>query len=135
LTRLYRFLRNDRFDNWLLTEQLLRLLSCSDRLLLLALDWTKWQARFSLLTAAVCTGALSSHCRLGLPQAQPLALTEPLGGDFPPAGGGSVAGGRGLGRLALRPWLSSRRMAEEADGVGAGLCRPLAARRDAASAP
>ncbi len=26
LTRLYRFLRNERFDNWLLTEQMLRLL-------------------------------------------------------------------------------------------------------------
>ncbi len=56
LTRLYRFLRNDRFDNWLLTEQLLRLLGGRQRRLLLALDWTQWQGRFSVLTASVCTG-------------------------------------------------------------------------------
>ncbi len=31
LTRLYRFLRNERFDNWLLTEQLLRLLAPPER--------------------------------------------------------------------------------------------------------
>lgn len=59
LTRLYRFLRNSRFDNWLLTEQLLRLLGGRCGPLLLALDWTCWQARFSLLTASVCTGARS----------------------------------------------------------------------------
>jgi hypothetical protein len=56
LTRLYRFLRNDRFDNWLLTEQLLRLLGRCPGPLLLALDWTQWQDRFSVLTAAVCSG-------------------------------------------------------------------------------
>jgi Transposase DDE domain len=56
LTRLYRFLRNERFDNWLLTEQLLRLLGGRSRTLLLALDWTAWQDRFSVLTAAVCVG-------------------------------------------------------------------------------
>src|SRR5919107_2692864 len=56
LTRLYRFLRNERFDNWLLTEQLLRLLGRRPGPLLLALDWTAWQDRFSVLTAAVCTG-------------------------------------------------------------------------------
>jgi hypothetical protein len=56
LNRLYRFLRNDRFDNWLLTEQLLRLLGRRPGPLLLALDWTAWQDRFSVLTAAVCTG-------------------------------------------------------------------------------
>jgi hypothetical protein len=27
LTRLYRFLRNERFDNWLLTERMLKLLA------------------------------------------------------------------------------------------------------------
>jgi len=59
LTRLYRFLRNDRFDNWLLTEQLLRLLGAAPGPLLLALDWTSWQDRFSVLTAAVCTGTRS----------------------------------------------------------------------------
>ncbi len=59
LNRIYRFLRNQRFDNWLLTEQLLRLLSCNGRPLLLALDWTCWQDSFSVLTASVCTGTRS----------------------------------------------------------------------------
>jgi hypothetical protein len=59
LTRLYRFLRNERFDNWLLTEQMLRLLGKQQSPLLLALDWTKWQDRFSVLTASVCTGTRS----------------------------------------------------------------------------
>lgn len=56
LTRLYRFLRNERFDDRLLTEQMLRLLARPDGRLTLALDWTAWQDRFSVLTAAVCTG-------------------------------------------------------------------------------
>ena len=56
LMRLYRFLRNERFDNWLLTEQLLRLLGGRPGPLLLALDWTAWQDRFSVLCASVCTG-------------------------------------------------------------------------------
>jgi Transposase DDE domain len=59
LTRLYRFLRNPRFDDWLLTEQMLRLLGARPGPLLLALDWTCWQERFSLLTASVCVGARS----------------------------------------------------------------------------
>jgi len=46
LTRLYRFLRNERFDNWLLTERMLRLLAQPGKSLLLALDWTAWQDRF-----------------------------------------------------------------------------------------
>ena len=56
LNRLYRFLRNDRFDDWLLTEQLLRLLGRRPGPLLLALDRTAWQDRFSVLTASVCVG-------------------------------------------------------------------------------
>jgi hypothetical protein len=59
LTRLYRFLRNPRFDNWLLTEQMLRLLGKEQKHLLLALDWTCWQDRFSVLTASVCVGTRS----------------------------------------------------------------------------
>ena len=59
VTRLYRFLRNERFDNWLLTEQMLCLLAQPDKSLLLALDWTCWQDRFSVLTASVCTGTRS----------------------------------------------------------------------------
>src|SRR5689334_17229880 len=59
LTRLYRFLRNERFDNWLLTERMLHLLGRPKKSLLLALDWTAWQDRFTVLTASVCTGARS----------------------------------------------------------------------------
>src|SRR3712207_9576880 len=40
LNRLYRFLRNRRFDDWLLAEQMLRLLGRRPGPLLLALDWT-----------------------------------------------------------------------------------------------
>lgn len=56
LTRLYRFLRNPHFDNWLLTEQIPRLPGSRGSTLLLALDWTAWQDRFSVLTASVCVG-------------------------------------------------------------------------------
>ncbi|HEV7892350.1 MAG TPA: transposase, partial [Pyrinomonadaceae bacterium] len=59
LTRLYRFLRNERFDNWLLTERMLQLLARPDQSLLLAWDWTAWQDRFSVLTASVCVGTRS----------------------------------------------------------------------------
>lgn len=59
LTRLYRFLRNERFDNWLLTERLLKLLAQPNKSLLLALDWTAWQDRFSVLTASVCVDTRS----------------------------------------------------------------------------
>lgn len=59
LNRLYRFLRNTRFDNWLLTEQLLRLCASHQQRVLLAVDWTSWQDHFSVLTAALCTGTRS----------------------------------------------------------------------------
>jgi hypothetical protein len=59
LTRLYRFLRNERFDNWLLTEQMFGLLGQEQKHLLLALDWTCWQDRFSVLTASACVGTRS----------------------------------------------------------------------------
>ena len=59
LTRLYRFLRNERFDNWLLTERMLRLLKQPNKSLLLALDWTAWQDRFTVLTASVCVDTRS----------------------------------------------------------------------------
>ena len=78
LTRLYRFLRNERFDNWLLTEQMLRLMAPPAGRLLLALDWTAWQDRFSVLTAAVCTGtrsvpvAVSACHKLSLARSQNL---------------------------------------------------------------
>ncbi len=53
VNRFYRFLRNDRFDNWLLTEQLFGFFA-DRRRVLLCLDWTAWGERFSVLTAAVC---------------------------------------------------------------------------------
>jgi hypothetical protein len=59
LTRLYRFLGNERFDNWLLTQRMLKLLAQPDKSLLLALDWTSWQDRFSVLTASVCVDTRS----------------------------------------------------------------------------
>jgi Transposase DDE domain len=59
LTRLYRFLRNERFDNWLLTERMLHLLAKPNKSLLLALDWTCWQDRFSVLSASVCVDTRS----------------------------------------------------------------------------
>lgn len=59
LNRLYRFLRNERFDNWLLTEQMLKFMAQPGTSLLLALDWTAWQDRFSVLTASVCVGTRS----------------------------------------------------------------------------
>jgi hypothetical protein len=59
LTRLYRFLRNERFDNWLLTERMLAVLAQPKKSLLLALDWTAWQDRFTVLTASVCTDTRS----------------------------------------------------------------------------
>lgn len=59
LNRLYRFLRNESFDNWLLTQQLLVLLGGEEKKVLVCLDWTKWQDRFSVLTASVCVGTRS----------------------------------------------------------------------------
>ena len=53
LTKFYRFLRNERFDNWLLTEQLIGLFA-ERKKVVLCLDWTKWQDKFSLLVASIC---------------------------------------------------------------------------------
>lgn len=78
LTRLYRFLRNDRFDNWLLTEQLLRLMAPAGCPILLALDWTAWQDRFSVLTAAVCTGARSIPVAVSACHKRSLARSQNL---------------------------------------------------------
>lgn len=78
LTRLYRFLRNDRFDNWLLTEQLLRLLGGRQQRLLLALDWTAWQDRFSVLTASVCTDTRSLPVAVSACHKRSLARSQNL---------------------------------------------------------
>lgn len=53
VNRFYRFLRNDRFDNWLLTERLLAFFA-ERRQIVLCLDWTAWGEPFSVLTASVC---------------------------------------------------------------------------------
>lgn len=53
VNRFYRFLRNERFDNWLLTERLFAFFA-DRRHLILCLDWTAWGERFSVLTASVC---------------------------------------------------------------------------------
>ena len=52
INRFYRFLRNERFDDWLLTEQLFSFFSERKRIVL-CLDWTSWGERFSVLTASV----------------------------------------------------------------------------------
>jgi hypothetical protein len=52
INRFYRFLRNERFDNWLLTERLFAFFA-SRRTIILSLDWTAWGERFSVLTASV----------------------------------------------------------------------------------
>jgi Transposase DDE domain len=78
LTRLYRFLRNQRFDNWLLTEQMLRLLAQPDKSLLLALDWTAWQDRFSVLTASVCVGTRSIPVAVSACRKRQLARSQNL---------------------------------------------------------
>jgi len=78
LTRLYRFLRNERFDDWLLTQQMLRLLGGRRGPLLLALDWTCWQDRFSVLTASVCTGTRSIPVAASACAARNLARSQNL---------------------------------------------------------
>ena len=78
LTRLYRFLRNERFDNWLLTESLLHLLAQGNKGLLLALDWTAWQDRFSVLTASVCVGTRSIPVAVSACQKRQLARSQNL---------------------------------------------------------
>lgn len=102
LTRLYRFLRNERFDNWLLTERMLQLLAQPDKSLLLALDWT---ARPRPLLGADSFGvrwhALDPGCGLCLCEAQPLPLTKPVGRNFPAAGGGAFALSTSLSHLAM----------------------------------
>ena len=52
VNRFYRFLRNDRFDNWLLTERLFGFFAHRKRIIL-SLDWTSWGERFSVLSASV----------------------------------------------------------------------------------
>ena len=78
LNRLYRFLRNPRFDNWLLTEQMLRLAAGRRGPLLLALDWTAWQSSFSVLTASVCAGTRSIPVAVSACSGRNLARSQNL---------------------------------------------------------
>ncbi len=78
LRRLYRFLRNERFDDWLLTEQMLKLLGQRQGKLVLALDWTAWQDRFSVLTASVCTGTRSIPVAVSACRKRQLARSQNL---------------------------------------------------------
>ena len=52
VNKFYRFLRNERFDNWLLSEQLFSLFA-ERRRIILSLDWTTWHDSFSLLVASI----------------------------------------------------------------------------------
>lgn len=52
VNRFYRFLRNERFDDWLLTEQLFSFFADRKRIVL-CLDWTSWGEKFSVLVASV----------------------------------------------------------------------------------
>lgn len=52
VNRFYRFLRNERFDDWRLTEQLFGFFAERKRIVL-SLDWTAWGEKFSLLVASV----------------------------------------------------------------------------------
>lgn len=63
LIRLYRFLRNDRFDKWLLIERMQHLLAQPENRLLLVLKCAAWQDCFSVLTASVCVGPCSKGLR------------------------------------------------------------------------
>ena len=71
----------ERFDNWLLTEQLLRLLGSRPGPLLLALDWTAWHDRFSVLTASVCTGTRSVPVAASACTARNLSRSQNLFGE------------------------------------------------------
>ncbi len=52
VNRLYRFLRNERFDNWLLSEQLFAFFA-ERKPIVVCLDWTAWGDKFSLLVASI----------------------------------------------------------------------------------
>jgi hypothetical protein len=72
---------NERFDNWLLTEQLLRLTAPAGGRLLLALDWTQWQDRFTVLTAAVCAGTRAIPVAVSACHKPHLARSQNLWGE------------------------------------------------------
>jgi hypothetical protein len=135
LARLYRFPRNERFDNWLLTEQMLRLFGKDQKHLLSALDWTAWQDRFSVLTASVCVGTRSIPVASSACVKRHLARSQNLWEEtFPRL---TVDRLRAAGVYAI--WLCDRGfhrvvLAQATGGDEATLRRQVTARRDGASA-
>jgi len=74
VNRFYRFLRNERFDDWLLTEQLFSFFS-NRKTIVLCLDWTSWGEKFSLLVASAAIEKRS------LPVAVSAVKKKPSGND------------------------------------------------------
>lgn len=77
VNRFYRFLRNDRFDNWLLSERLFAFFS-DRRRIVLCLDWTSWGERFSVLTASVAVEKRSIPVAVSAAKKRTLARSQNL---------------------------------------------------------
>jgi hypothetical protein len=77
VNRFYRFLRNDRFDNWLLSERLFGFFSHRKRIIL-SLDWTAWGERFSVLTASVAIEKRSIPVAVSAVKKRELARSQNL---------------------------------------------------------
>jgi len=77
VNRFYRFLRNERFDDWLLTERLFSFFAERKRIVL-CLDWTSWGEQFSLLTASVCVEKRSLPVAVSAVRKRMLARSQNL---------------------------------------------------------
>ena len=77
VNRFYRFLRNERFDNWLLTERLLSFFADRKRIIL-SLDWTAWGERFSVLTASLAVEKRSIPVAVSAVKKRELARSQNL---------------------------------------------------------
>lgn len=85
VNRFYRFLRNERFDDWLLTEQMFAFFA-ERRRIVLCLDWTSWGERFSVLAASVCLDKRSLPVAVSAVKKSLLAsASEPVGRNLPQA--------------------------------------------------
>ena len=83
LNRFYLFLRNKLFDDWLLTEQMLVLLSNDKNRVLLCLDWTRLARQiFSSGGVGLCWDTFNSCCSIGLCEKESCTFAESLGGDI-----------------------------------------------------
>jgi len=79
LNRLYRFLRNEGFDNWLLTERLFEFFS-QRRVILLVLDATRMARPISSFDCfGVCREAFAGSCRFGSCERKSGAFTKLFG--------------------------------------------------------